>query len=497
MPLALAVRLSLKQSSIMCHWLCQCELEKRFNLDRALTLKMDHSQGQNWGIIGGGMLGMTLAWRLSGRGQRVTLLEGGAGFGGLASAWRLGDVTWDRFYHVVLLSDTDLRDLLRELDLESEMKWVETRTGFYSDGRLHSMSNTVEFLRFPPLNSWQKFRLGGTIFYGSKVTNWRRLEKIPVERWLRRLSGGTTFNKIWLPLLRAKLGETYKETSAAFIWSYIARMYKARRTGMKREMFGYVPGGYASVLERFCNRLESADVELCPDHAVQEVRYDPARRQLRVRFSGDRERWFDRVILTVPSSIISRVCPDLSAEEHARFRNVRYMGVICASLLLRRPLAGYYVTNITDSDIPLTGVIEMSAIVNPSELGGHSLVYLPKYVASTDDGAFAESDGTIRERMLSTLEKMYPDFRRADVADFKIARARCVMALPTIGYSEQLPPVRTSIPGLFAINSAQIVKGNLNVNETIQIGDECLEKYVYPELTSRAEAIPPKVASLS
>jgi protoporphyrinogen oxidase len=398
----------------------------------------------------------------------------------------LGDVTWDRFYHVTLLSDTDLRDLLREIGLESEIKWVETRTGFYSGGRLHSMSNTLEFLRFPPLNLWQKLRLGGTIFYGSKVTDWRKLEQIPVERWLRRFSGNATFEKIWLPLLRAKLGETYRDASAAFIWSYIARMYKARRTDMKREMFGYVPGGYARTLERFCDRLESANVELCPDHAVQEIRFDPARQQLRVQFSGDRHRWFDRVILTMPSSIISRVCPDLTDDEQARFEAVRYMGVVCASLLLRKPLAGYYVTNITDNDIPLTGVIEMTAIVDPKELGGHHLVYLPKYVASTDNAAFAESDESIRERLLSTLERMYANFRREDVVEFKVGRARNVMALPTLNYSERLPPVRTSVPGLYAINSAQIVKGNLNVNETIQIGDECLAKYVYPELQSIA-----------
>jgi protoporphyrinogen oxidase len=100
---------------------------------------MTSTKPLTWGIIGGGMLGMTLAWRLAGRGQRVSLLEGAAGFGGLASAWRLGDVTWDRFYHVILMSDTELRGLLQELDLESQIRWVETRTGFYSGGRLYSM----------------------------------------------------------------------------------------------------------------------------------------------------------------------------------------------------------------------------------------------------------------------------------------------------------------------------------------------------------------------
>src|SRR2546430_3736262 len=49
-----------------------------------------------------------------------------------------------------------LRTLLTELGLEKEMAWVETRTGFYTDGTLYSMSNTLEFLRFPPLSLFSK-----------------------------------------------------------------------------------------------------------------------------------------------------------------------------------------------------------------------------------------------------------------------------------------------------------------------------------------------------
>ena len=45
------------------------------------------------------------------------------------------------------------------------------------------------------------------------------------------------------PLLRAKLGDAYQAASAAFIWATIQRLYAARRSGLKKEMFGYVPGG--------------------------------------------------------------------------------------------------------------------------------------------------------------------------------------------------------------------------------------------------------------
>src|SRR5437667_8361017 len=135
---------------------------------------------QSWGIVGGGILGMTLALRLAKHGPCVTLFEGASQLGGLASSWQLGDIVWDRHYHVTLLSDTSLRALLAELGLEQDIQWVETRTGFYTDGRLYSMSNTLEFLRFPPLGLLDKLRLGATIFYASRVRNWQKLETIAV-----------------------------------------------------------------------------------------------------------------------------------------------------------------------------------------------------------------------------------------------------------------------------------------------------------------------------
>src|SRR5205814_9275943 len=118
------------------------------------------------------------------------------------------------------------------------------------------------FLRFPPLRLWDKLWLGATIFYASKIRNWRRLERLSVADWLRRWSGRRTFEKIWLPLLRAKLGDNYRKASAAFIWAIIPRMYAARRTGLKKEMFGYVRGGYARILERFGERLRQDGVTL-------------------------------------------------------------------------------------------------------------------------------------------------------------------------------------------------------------------------------------------
>ncbi len=429
----------------------------------------------SWAIVGGGMLGLTLAHRLAQHGQKVTLFEARQSLGGLADAWRLGDVRWDRHYHVTLLSDSNLRSLLKELGLEEELKWIETRTGFYTDGTFHSMSSTWEFLNFPPLKLIEKLRLGGTIFLASKIRNWRKMERLPVETWLRRWSGNSTFEKIWQPLLRAKLGNAYKRTSAAFIWAHISRMYKARRSGHKKEMFGYVPGGYGRILDTISSSLKSQGVEIVLESRIEDIQ-NPNDGSPEILFDDGSKRRFDQVVITTPSNVVPKICPSLTDEEIRLHNQVEYLGIVCASMLLKKPLEGYYVTNITDV-VPFTAVIEMTTIVPPDELSGNHLVYLPKYVTQ-DDPIFQMSDEEVEESFLETFLKMYPKLDRSDISAFRISRVRNVMAIPTLNYSQGLPPMKTSISGVHVINSAHILKGNLNVNETIGLADEAFQEHL-------------------
>ncbi|NMS24504.1 hypothetical protein, partial [Vibrio parahaemolyticus] len=112
------------------------------------------------------------------------------------------------------------------------------------------MSDASEFLSFSPIGLMSKIRLALTILLTSRIQNWKKLEKISVEQWLNRISGREVFEKIWKPLLISKLGDSYRETSAAFIWATIKRMYAARSAGLKKEQLGYVEGGYSTVLQR-------------------------------------------------------------------------------------------------------------------------------------------------------------------------------------------------------------------------------------------------------
>jgi protoporphyrinogen oxidase len=428
-------------------------------------------------IVGGGVLGMTLALRLRQAGMRPVVIEAAPAPGGLASSDTIGAYQWDRFYHVILKSDLELLRLLDDLGLSDRLRWGYTRTACYAGGRFHPLTTSVDFVRFPLLNPVEKARLAATIVHASRIRDWQRLEGETASAWLTRWSGKGTYQRLWLPLLRSKLGENAERASAAFIWAIIARMYAARRSGLKREMFGYVDGGYALILRRFRERLEQEGVEFSCGTPVAAVRPIPG--GVSVRLADGREPEFESALLTVPCRQVGELCPDLSQEERARLQRVVYQGIICPSFLLRQPLGGHYITSITDTWVPFTAVIEMTALVDRERFGGNTLVYLPRYVTQSS-ALWQRSDAEIAEESVDALLRMYPRLRRSDVVSTRVARARDVLALSTLHYSrEALPLLTTSLPGIFVINSAQIAAGTLNVNETVALANRQAAKFLH------------------
>ena len=65
----------------------------------------------------------------------------------------------------------------------------------------------------------------------------------------------------------------------------------------------------------------------------------------------------------------------------ARLTDVPYLGIVCPLMVLDRPHSGYWTLNIADTSMPFTGVIQTTAYIDPKYVGGHHLVYMPKYTA--------------------------------------------------------------------------------------------------------------------
>jgi protoporphyrinogen oxidase len=418
---------------------------------------------ERWAVLGGGMLGQAAALRLRQAGHDVTLIEAAPDLGGLAAPWSVAGVTYDKFYHVILPFDERTLALLKELGLDREVEWKKTGTGFFSGDRLVPLNGALDYLRLPVIGMVGKLRLAALLMAGARIRDGAPLDRVPVEDWLVRWCGRSCYEGIWKPLLRAKLGDNYRLASAAFIWASIRRLYLARKGTAKVEQLGYVRGGYKRILDALLARLEASGVRVLTGAPVRQVSRSPGGFVVR---TADRALQFDRVISTLPAGLTARICEDLSPEERDRLSGVVYQGILCASLVLNRPLGGHYLTYLTDPALPFTAIVEMSALTGTGDFGGRTLVYLPRYVTQ-EDAFWGLDDAEIEARFLAGLRRVYPDLGADEVEGFRCARVREVMAVPTVGYRDRVPPVATSIPGLYVVNSAQIIDGTLNVDATL------------------------------
>jgi protoporphyrinogen oxidase len=424
------------------------------------------------GIIGGGLMGLALAERLSSDGHRVSVFERAEQPGGLATWHDFGAFTWDRFYHVILPSDTALVEFIRRIGLSDRLRWQATRTGFYVDRAFHSLSSGLDFLKFPLLGLWSKFRLAATILYCSRIDDWRRLEGMTVEDFLVRYSGRATFEKMWKPLLLAKLGENYRRVSAVFIWTYVKRLFSARDAAAQKEHLGYVSGGYRTVFKRLLEQISQSGGVVKTGVEVSSVR--PAAAGIEIATAGDREH-FDKVIFTGPVNVL-RAVADPALVQVPPQGDVEYLGVVCLVLVTRKPFCPYYILNIADEQIPFTGIIGMSSLVDTAETAGLCLTYLPKYVLS-DDPILRRPDEELKADFMQGFRRMYPEFPESDIVGVHINRAVKVQPLQVIGYSSLVQAPKTRHDDFYVVNTAQFASNTLNNNEVIRSVNAFLSQF--------------------
>ena len=292
------------------------------------------------GIIGGGIMGTCLGYFLSQKGMEVEIFEASPNAGGLVSSMILEDGTpVDRFYHTILSSDVHLRSLCEELGIAGSLRFRETKSGFLYKGRIHSMNSIVDFLRFPPLNLFDRFRLGVTVVIAQLIRNWHNLEGISVEKWLLTYSGKKTYENIWKLLPRAKFDGSFEDTPATYIWSRLVRMKSTHKGLDQKEEAGYLIGGHETVVRALVDRIQAAGGKIFVNKPISKIIIENNEAK---GFLVDGEvRAYDKVISTVALPIFSHLIPDASGEYIEYLNKTRYLGIICPLMVLDQPFTGY------------------------------------------------------------------------------------------------------------------------------------------------------------
>jgi protoporphyrinogen oxidase len=416
---------------------------------------MEKKSKQKIGIIGGGIMGISLGYFLSKQGADVTIYEASPVLGGLAGPITLEDGTEvDRFYHAILSSDHHLSDLCKELGIHDKLRFKETKTSFYYKGKLYPMNNIIEFLKFPPLGWIDRFRLGLTVLAAQFIRDWKSLESISVQSWLLKWSGKTTFQNIWRPMLKAKFDAGFDSVPATWIWSRLVRMKSTREGANQKEMAGHLIGGYITLIKALTEKILANGGNVFLKTAVKEIVIENGK-VTGIRLVNDEIVNYDQVVCTLQTPIFQRLIPSADQAYHDFLGKSDYLGIIAPLLVLDRPLTGCWTVNITDDRYPFTGVIETTAYIDPQYVGGYHLVYLPKYTAPGSPWQ-KKTDDEIKNIWLENLQAMFPDFDTSSVRYFLIHRERYVEPLHGLNEADLVPEVKTPVANLFLATTSQI-----------------------------------------
>jgi protoporphyrinogen oxidase len=416
------------------------------------------------GIIGGGLLGLGLADKLSARGVQVTLYEAAGQLGGLAGSTTLGGVRVDRFYHAVTTTDRRVTDLADELGLN--VRWRRLGVGFYHRGRHAEMSTPAQLLTFPGLSPADRARLVRFVLRCKRIADHAELDRIGLEEWTRHTCGDRLWERLWRPLFDSKFDGRFDDLPATYLWSRMNRTAGTRdRKG--HEVMGWIEGGYQAMVDRLADRIRARGGQVLTSTPVRFVPCANHRAIGVVLDSGFRPH--DTVVATqIRPNLPNMLAPEL--ERALGPDQQRYLGIVCLVARLRSSVSPHYALNITDRRVPLTSVVETTHVVDPEAMEGH-LVYLPKYV-NPDSPELDKSSADIRREYLGHLKTMFPAFREEDVIAAQVARARVAEPVHPVG---AVKPDPFAVPGLVLASSAQvypdIVHGQAILGVAEQIAD--------------------------
>src|SRR5205085_5645482 len=101
---------------------------------------------------GAGFTGLAAGYELASRGEKVVVVEKDSMVGGLASGFKVGPHTLERFYHHWFTNDLHVMDLIRDIGCEDQVVFRPTRTGMYHANTIFRLSTPLDLLRFSALS---------------------------------------------------------------------------------------------------------------------------------------------------------------------------------------------------------------------------------------------------------------------------------------------------------------------------------------------------------
>ena len=378
-------------------------------------------------IVGAGLTGLMVGYRLSQKGHEITIFEKSDDIGGLMGGFKIGDTSLEKAYHHIFTTDKYIIDLVNELGLIDKLKWYNESMAIVYLGQKYKFVTPWDLLKFKPLNIIDKLRLGLVTVWLKKDNNWQKYENVLAYEWMKKWCGQRAYEVIWEPLLRGKFHDKYKTVSMAWLW---ARIHTRGNSGK----LGYFDGGFRIIADELAKRIKQNGGTIL-------LKLETRNEKL--------EKDFDKVLYTGPS------------------KEVEYLGAICLVFTSKHSLSKYYWHNINDIHSPFLCLIQHTNLIDKKEYGNKHVYYLGVYVPH-EHRYFGESEEKVTKEWFDYLKKIFPGFREKDVDEKWLWRFKNAQHIVTRNYKTPNFKLQENV---YQANFAQIYPEDRGTNFAVREGE--------------------------
>jgi protoporphyrinogen oxidase len=398
-------------------------------------------------IIGSGLAGLSAGYKLC-KSNEIIIFEKDAEIGGMAASYcqdyKGKKYFIEKYYHHIFRGDSELLALIKELGLDKKMLWLKGTNAYFVDGKNYPMNTPTQILRFSPLSVIDLVKLGLLVLRIKMINDSSSYDRIKAKEWIIAAAGKSVYENFFAPLMKSKFGDNAENVSAAWL---IGRVKIRSDRGKEGEKLGYLRGGFNSLIEALSREITSHGGKILKNKEVTEIVINDNKVQ-GVITKGELITC-DAVISTVEPGVLDALTKGKLEGLHETLLNIRYQGTACALIGLDKRLMGdgNYWLNIK-ADVPFGAVIEHTNFM-PFEDYGEHLVYITSYFQDEQDFRWVQKEEEVLDSYLKGLEKMFPDYSRADVHWAKLFRRMDTAPVYEQGYLQKVLPFTAGPSGLY------------------------------------------------
>ena len=390
------------------------------------------------GVVGGGIAGLSAAYRLQQRGHDARVFEASDDLGGLAAVYETQGDPIEKFYHHLSKSEETIVELAEDLGLGDDVEWRIGKNAYYVDGTVHPMDKPWEILAYPHLSLYDKFRLGMLVLDVDvrggvpSFDSYERLEDyedVPIRKFVVEHTTQGVYDNFFEPLLEAKFGARKDDVSAAWLLGRVK--FRGERDILNGEILGYLDGGFGRLLDALVDAVGRENIET--GTRVTDLDVDSGRVTELTAAGPDGETTYD-----VDSAVVAAM-PNVLEDLTGYACDIDFQGTVCSVISMQESLFDTYWLNIAD-EAPFGALIEHTNFVPEARYGGEHLLYVARYVQDPSEDIWQQDDDEVRETWFAGIETLFPDFDRDAVNWVKTARNPRTAPVYERGYLDMVVP---------------------------------------------------------